>query len=127
MKILLADDSQLIRDNLKKLLSRIEGITMIVESYSVISTIRQIDVDQPDLVVLDLQLPDGTGFHLLETLRAREDAPRVMILSNFPTEANRKRALALGAEGFFDKSREFSQLVDYLTAELEQNNGGNGC
>ena len=127
MKILLADDSQLIRDNLKKLLSRIEGITMIVESYSVISTIRQIDVDQPDLVVLDLQLPDGTGFHLLETLRAREDAPRVMILSNFPTEANRKRALALGAEGFFDKSREFSQLVDYLTAELAQNKGGNGC
>ncbi|GAB6091460.1 response regulator [Spirochaeta dissipatitropha] len=120
MKILIADDSRLIRTNLGKLLLRIQGVDEIVESHSIISTIRQIEIDKPDLVVLDLQLPDGTGFYLLEHLNLKESRPRVIILTNYPSEANRKKAVDLGAEALFDKSREFNELIDMLRSELEQ-------
>ena len=114
MKVLIADDSALVRKNLRKALSAIPSVSEVVESHSLLSTLRQIQIDKPDFVVLDLQLPDGCGFQVLEHVRLQQDPPRVVVLSTCPSEHNRHRCLNLGAERFLDKSYAFQQLIAIL-------------
>ena len=121
MKILLVDDSKLIRNNLSKLLHRLEGEIRLLEAHSMHSAVQQLHIDQPDIVILDLQLPDGTGFLILEHLRLQEETPLVFVLTNFPSPGNQKRCFELGAAGFFDKSRDFMDLIAAIQQEVEIN------
>lgn len=114
MKVLIADDSSLLRKNLKKLLGTIESIENIIESHSVLSTINQIRVERPDAVILDIQLPDGTGMDVLKFIYAHDPKPLAIVLTNFPSENNRKYCIELGADYFLDKSKEYEQVLHVL-------------
>ena len=79
-----------------------------------------------DAVVLDLQLREGHGFNVLKVMRAHPDTARiaVLILTNHATPQYRARSIALGADYFFDKSREYDLLcetpVDLATRKTEE-------
>ena len=114
MKVLMADDSALLRKNLKKLLSSVAHISSIVESDTVESTLRTVKTADPDVIILDISLPDGSGFDVLEVLQQKEHRPLIIVLTNFATETNRKKSLAMGAVYFFDKSNEFEKAIGVL-------------
>lgn len=114
VKVLIADDSTLVRRNLRQLLSTVSVAPDFCESDSVASTIESIEAEFPDTVILDLLLPDGTGFDVLNYLRERERRPRVIMLTTHPGEPERQRAIALGAEHFLDKSTEYEKLFELL-------------
>lgn len=114
MKVLIADDSSLLRKNMKKLLSTAASIDNIVESHSVLSTINQIEVEKPDAVILDIQMPDGTGMDVLAFLNTKDPKPLTIILTNFPSENNKRYCIDRGADYFFDKSNEYEQVITVL-------------
>lgn len=114
MKVLLADDSALLRKNLRKLLSSVEHITGIMESDSVESTICSVNDCNPDVVILDISMPGGSGFDVLQALRQREQKPIVIVLTNYATDTNRKKSMELGALYFFDKSNEFEKAINVV-------------
>lgn len=114
IKVLIADDSELLRTNLKKLLAHIDRIDRIVESSDYPSTIALIKNEYPDVIILDLQMPGGTGFDVLEYIRDLNINPVVAVFTNFPTEQNRKKSLALGAKYFLDKSGEFQKVIEVV-------------
>ncbi|MFW6215039.1 MAG: response regulator [Alkalispirochaetaceae bacterium] len=114
MKVLIADDSTLLRRNLRRLLSTIPSVSELCESDTVASTIEAIENQSPDTVILDLLLPDGTGFDVLTYLRDQRRSIRVIVLTTFPGSSERHRALSLGAEQFLDKSKEYERLFDLL-------------
>jgi DNA-binding NarL/FixJ family response regulator len=68
-----------------------------------------------DVVILDLQLRDGTGFGVLRALRKMARRPDVVVLTNFALSTYREKALELGAAHFLDKSRDYDRLPDILT------------
>lgn len=115
-KVLIVDDSAVVRRNLKKLLLGQPGIAAVCEAHSVFSTIQQVSTEHPDVVIVDIQLPDGTGFEVLEYLALQHPRPYTVVLTNFPDQRNEERARTLGAHHFFDKSFEYERLLEVLTA-----------
>ena len=118
MKILLADDSALVRHNLEKLLCQSLADLEILTSDSVASTIREIEDHAPDIVILDLKLLDGSGFEVLQYLQNRDSAeasaPSVIVLTSFGGTAERERSFALGASHFLDKNADYERLIELL-------------
>ncbi|KGE72045.1 response regulator [Spirochaeta lutea] len=127
MKVLIADDSGMLRHHLSKLISPIPGISRIDESHSLFSTLQQLQVEQPQVLILDLQLGDGSGFQVLEFLKSRENRPKVIVFTNFPSDHNRARCLKLGADMLLDKSFDHKRLVqvlrEYAQSPESQNKG----
>lgn len=114
MTILIADDSSLIRDNLSKLIGRTREDITIKGSCDVESTIRELDSTQVEVLILDIQFPDGSGLEVLEHVRKSRAKPFVMVLTNLLSKRVREKSLELGADLFFDKSEEYERVVDEI-------------
>lgn len=73
-----------------------------------------IDKEQPDIAILDIQLPDGSGIDLLSKIKNMRKETVVIMLTNYPYSIIRKRCDELGADYFFDKSTEFEKVLEVL-------------
>lgn len=116
MKILIADDAELLRERMIALLSRLAGIESIFESHSCASTLDAIERDQPDLVLLDLRMPDGSGLEVLRAMHGRKHRPRILVLTTWSDPDVRQLCLDAGADDFFEKSTGFMGAVDAVEA-----------
>ncbi len=112
MRILIADDSELLRVRLVDMLSEIEGIEIIGQAQNSLDAIESIERLNPHVVILDARMPQGNGIKVLEEIKKNLQSPKVIIFSNYPYPQYRKRCMELGADFFFDKSTEFEKLVD---------------
>ena len=105
MKILVVDDHVLIREALRGVLKELKGEATIIEaSDSRLATQRIGENPDLELVLLDLNLPDRSGFDVLAELRERYPSMSVVVLSASDDRDNVTRALDLGALGFIPKS-----------------------
>jgi DNA-binding NarL/FixJ family response regulator len=113
--VLLVDDSRIVRERLLALIADLPGIEVVGRAARVGEAIRKIRDLRPQIVVLDISLPDGNGLQVLEAVRKwRRSIPRIIMLTNFAHQAYRQKCLQLGAEYFFDKSAQFDQAVEVL-------------
>jgi DNA-binding NarL/FixJ family response regulator len=114
----IVEDSLVIRENLIATLEELVAVR-VVGSAEDESTARQWLEDpnhQLDLVIVDIFLKQGSGLGLLQTLSARPQRFRSVVLSNYTTADMRRRCLALGADRVFDKSNEIEMLIQYCDA-----------
>ncbi len=116
MTVLIADDSELIRTNLSKLIRNILQDVHIFTTSEVASSIESLREFRVDALILDIQMPDGTGFDVLEAMGGLENRPFTIVLTNFAGQSTRKKSLSLGADLVFDKSNEFEKVVDVLSS-----------
>jgi DNA-binding NarL/FixJ family response regulator len=108
--VFVADDSIVLRERLLEMLCEIPGVEVLgcaEDGLHAINSIRQL---KPDAVVLDIQMPRGTGLDVLKNVKRDGAGPMVIVFTNFPYAQYRKRALEYGADFFFDKSTEFELL-----------------
>ena len=91
-------------------------MTVVGEGVSPRDCIDGILRSHPDVVVLDVHLEGGTGLEVLKAVRRADPSIVFVVLSNTANPAYRKRYLAEGATRFLDKSGEFDQLADAVTA-----------
>jgi len=114
-KLLIVDDSELVRTSLRK---HITYATEVVALIREVCTLGDALIDAkhhpPTLVILDLQLSDGFGMHLIQPLKALAPASRIAILTSHGDPEIRACCLALGADWFFDKATEISALMDVV-------------
>jgi DNA-binding NarL/FixJ family response regulator len=120
MNVLIVDDAILVRRSLVKLLDPLKNITSIIEAVSVPEGIRLANENNPEVVILDIRLPGGSGFDVLKHLKALSKSPIVIMLSKYSTRKFRKEALDAGADHFFDKSAEFEKVIDVI-ANMSEN------
>ena len=112
-RLLLADDSALVKNNLKRLFSNIPNID-IYEANDVDSAKNQLDTVHPDIILLDLKMPGGSGLDVLDYLRVSSIDPVIIVLTNFAGEDNRDKCLQLGADYFFDKSEQHKEAIELV-------------
>ncbi len=112
MKIFIADDSPILRERLNAMLSDLPRIEIIGEAGNVAEAIESIRALHPDVVILDIRMPGGSGIEVLENIKKMKAAPAVIMLTNYPDPQYKKKCMALGAEYFFDKSTEFKKAGD---------------
>jgi DNA-binding NarL/FixJ family response regulator len=111
VKVFLVEDSAMLRQRLLAILGSIPGAVSCGHAAGAAEAISGIQSAKPDAVVLDIQLEDGSGF---DVLRAVGGSTAVYVLTNFANDAYRRKAEALGARGFFDKSTEVERLRQAL-------------
>ena len=114
MKLLLVDDSELIRSRLVGWLQDIPGLEEIATAGTLAQTLRCVEHGHPALVILDLHLPDGDTLQILPTLRKMAPQMQIAMLTNDASEFNRGKCLSAGASWFFDKSTEFEKVLDLV-------------
>ena len=78
MKVFIADDSEVVCERLTTMLSELPGIEIIGQS---IESIRRL---HPDVVILDIRMPGGSGIDVLEDIKKTNTAPVVIVLTNYP-------------------------------------------
>lgn len=114
LKVFIADDSSLMRERLAAAISDIDNVELVGQAVNVQEAIEAILRVKPDVVILDIRMPGGSGLQVLEQVKAGPSPPTVIILTAFPLLQYRKRSEALGAEYFFDKPSDFDRLGEVL-------------
>ncbi len=114
-KILVVDDEAQIRRLLKITLAR-EG-HVVVEAGTARAALSAVDIDRPDVILLDLGLPDRDGLELLPLLKARTSAPVIVVSARADT-AQKVAALDLGADDFVTKPFDTDELLARVRAAV---------
>ncbi len=111
MKVLLVEDYAPIRERLCDLVRTVPGAQIVAEADEPATAVAAIDANEPDVVIVDLQLKAGTsGLTILKWLHEHRPATAVIVLSNSAYAQMRKVCYGLGVRLFLDKAGEFGQL-----------------
>jgi len=121
LKILITDDHKIVRDGLKEILKQVPDIETIEEANDGEEALAHFHRKEFDLILLDISLPDMTGLEVLQTIKKKNPAQKVLILSMHPQEQYALRALKLGASGYLTKGTAAEELI---TAVKKINSGG---
>jgi DNA-binding NarL/FixJ family response regulator len=111
MKVFIADDSPIVYERLINMLSKLKGIEIIGKAQDVDEATNSIQRLKPDAVILDIQMPGGSGIDILKHIKKEQPATVVIILTNYPYPQYRQRCMDEGADFFFDKSTEFDKIT----------------
>jgi DNA-binding NarL/FixJ family response regulator len=123
LRVFVADDAAIIRSRLTEMLGRIEGVEIVGEAENGQAAVMGIEKLEPDVVLLDLNMPDGSGIGVLKALGEEIGRLKVVVLTNYGNPYYRKKCLDMGAAGFFDKSSEFTQAIDFVQSLAEEYRG----
>jgi DNA-binding NarL/FixJ family response regulator len=110
MKVMIADDSSLFVERLSDLLKDVPGVVLAGKAADVPEAVRRIQELTPDAVILDLQMPGGTGLDVLRAIRTDHPHLCVLICTNYDYPQYREECLSAGADYFLDKSAEFERI-----------------
>ncbi|GAA1487090.1 response regulator transcription factor [Brachybacterium fresconis] len=111
LRVILVDDENLIRSALATMLSLEADLDVRGEAATVADGERLARAEQPDVAVLDLQLPDGDGLELATRIAELSPDTRCLILTSHARPGYLKRALAQGVLGFLPKTTSADQLA----------------
>jgi two-component system OmpR family response regulator len=111
VKVLVVDDVARVRVRLAAMLVEIPGVTAVFEADAIATAIHALCARAPDVVVLDLHLGEESGLTLAGLLKRERPALIVVMMTNEPTEPVRRQCRALGVEHFFDKSKDFEDVL----------------
>ncbi|MFI5765523.1 response regulator [Streptomyces sp. NPDC051563] len=112
IRVLLVDDDALVRAGLRMMLASAPGIEIVAEAGDGSEAEALADAFRPDLVLMDIRMPTLDGLEATRILKARPDAPEVVMLTTFTTDSYVLRALQAGAAGFLLKHTSPARIID---------------
>jgi two-component system response regulator DevR len=116
LRLLIVDDHEVVRQGLVALLDRREGFQVVAEAGNVAESIEMAERFRPDLVIMDVRLPDGSGIEACREIRAEHPEIRIVMLTSYPDEEAVLSAIVAGASGYLLKQVRARDLVSALEA-----------
>lgn len=116
LRLMLIDDHSVMRAGIKSLLEQQSDMVVVAEASSTHDAVRQIQETRPDILLLDLTLPDGGSLELIRTLRPLTDSPRVLVLTMHDDPAYTRSAISSGAVGYVVKTVGEQELLNAIRA-----------
>jgi DNA-binding NarL/FixJ family response regulator len=121
VRVLIVEDSPIVAERLKEALREMRAVrvTDVIDREN--KAVDAITRGGIDVVILDLRLNRGTGFGVLRALATdKGERPTVVIFTNYDLPEYRRQALALGADYFLDKARDFERLPQIIETIRDQ-------
>jgi two-component system, NarL family, response regulator DevR len=118
LRLVIVDDSELVRLGLRTLLSKQPGLEIVGEAPTAAGALTACRVSRPDVVLLDLRLPDGTGIEVCRAV-VRETKARVLFLTSVIDDDMVADAIRAGAHGYLLKEIDSAGLVRAIHAVAE--------
>jgi DNA-binding NarL/FixJ family response regulator len=119
IRIFLVDDHQLVRDGIKALLISAEDLMVLGEASSGKECFEKIALEPPDILILDISLPDTNGIEITKRISAEYPGTRVLILSMYTSEDFILNSVKAGARGYLPKNTSREELLDAIHAIYE--------
>jgi DNA-binding NarL/FixJ family response regulator len=116
LRLLVVDDHEVVRQGLVALIDRREKFQVVAEAGTVEEALDAARRFQPDLVIMDVRLPDGSGIEACREIRAELPNTRVVMLTSYPDEEAVLSAIIAGASGYLLKQIRARDLVSALEA-----------
>jgi DNA-binding NarL/FixJ family response regulator len=116
LRLIVVDDHEIVRQGLVALLDRRPGFQVVGEAGNVAQAIAETRRLKPDVVVMDVRLPDGSGVEACREIRAEQPETRVIMLTSYPDEEAVLSAIVAGASGYLLKQIRARDLVSALEA-----------
>ena len=124
MRVLIADDSAVIVQRLVTMLADVDGLELVGHAGTVAEASQAVRTLTPDVVILDMQMPGGSGIDVLQSMKRDRVAPIVIVLTNYPYPQYRKKCMQSGARFFMDKSTEFERVGAVLHSLIRHASSG---
>jgi len=115
-RLLVVDDHEVVRQGLVALLDRRPNFQVVAEAGTVEEALAQAHLHQPDIVIMDVRLPDGSGVEACREIRADLPDTRVVMLTSFPDDEAVLSAIVAGAAGYLLKQIRARDLIAGLEA-----------
>ncbi len=116
LKILIVDDTEIVLERLFEMIAELESVDSVLKSNSYNQTVELIKKQEPDVILLDLQLPGKNGIELLKFVKRYHPAVKTIIVTNSASAFYRELCKSLGADYFIDKSTEFEKIPGIIEA-----------
>ena len=110
IRVMLADDHTLVRNGIRSLLERLDGIEIVAEASDGLEVLDLVKTIQPDLVLMDVAMPKMNGLQTTVHLHKRYPDIRVLFLSSYANEEYVIQALSAGANGYLLKDTNVTEL-----------------
>jgi DNA-binding NarL/FixJ family response regulator len=112
LRVLLVEDSKVLAERLRETLGSLKGVEVVAAVADESSAVTAVKEQEPDVIVLDLQLKTGTGFGVLQRLGRQR--PEVIVFTSYGMPEYERRASDLGVRYFLIKSRDHERLPELI-------------
>ena len=116
LKVLVVDDSSVVRKRLAGLMAEAAAVEAVTEAGNAADALLAVTRFRPDVVILDLQMPEGSGLDVLRSLRRSNPCPTLVVLTNHTDDHYRRACREGGADFFFDKSTDLERVLEVVAA-----------
>lgn len=113
---MIVDDHEVVRRGIAEVVDRADGMSVVAEAGSVADGVRRAALVRPQVLLVDLQLPDGTGIELLAAVREQLPSARAIVLTSFDDDDALAAALDAGAAAYLLKSVRGAEITDVIRA-----------
>lgn len=121
IRVVLADDHVFVRDGIKSLLENEANIEVVGEATDGLEALKIVETEQPNLLILDIRMPNLTGIEVVEKLRSQNNLVKIVMLSMHESEEYVLKSIRAGADGYLLKG---SSKEEFLKAVHTVANGG---
>jgi two-component system, NarL family, response regulator DevR len=116
LRVMLVDDHEVVREGLRALLNRRNGMTVVAEAGTVAQAIEIASREKPDVIVMDVRLPDGTGVEACREIRSQQPNTKMIMLTSYADEEAVLASILAGASAYLLKQTRGQQLADAVEA-----------
>ena len=111
LRVVLVDDHEVVRNGIKSLLAETPGVSIVGEAGTVKEAIARVEWARPDVVIMDIRLPDGSGIEATREIRARLPNTQVLMLTTYADDEALFASIMAGAAGYVLKQIKGADLV----------------
>jgi len=116
IRLLLVDDHEVVRVGLRTVLHNNQGITVVGEAGTKAAAVRAVNRLKPDIVLMDVRLPDGSGVEASRDILARHPATRIIFLTSYADDDSALACVLAGAQGYVLKNIDSDFLIRSIRA-----------
>ncbi|WP_058234210.1 response regulator transcription factor [Devriesea agamarum] len=110
-RVMIVDDHEVVRRGIADVIDSAEDLSVVAEASTVAEALRRLPAVRPDLLLVDLQLPDGTGVDVMTQARQLNPEQLMLVLTSFDDQAAVKASQELGARGFLLKTVRSTEML----------------
>ncbi|MDP9805674.1 DNA-binding NarL/FixJ family response regulator [Trueperella bonasi] len=119
ISVMIIDDHEVVRRGIAEVVDRADGLAVVAEAGSVAEAIGRAGLMAPDVALVDLRLPDGTGIEVIDKFREIVPDTKSIVLTSFDDDDALAEALEVGAKAYLLKSVRGAEITEVIKAVAE--------
>lgn len=116
INVMIIDDHEVVRRGISEVVERADGLSVVAEAGSVEEALNRAKIVRPDVALVDLRLPDGTGIDIITRMAVEVPSVRPIVLTSFDDDDALDEALQAGAKAYLLKSVRGAEITEVIKA-----------